>query len=278
MAQTVTGANPEIGQSIQVDEIRTNYHDQGAGSPVLLVHGSGPGVSAWTNWRGVLPSLSVDRRVLAPDIVGFGYTERPSGFEFTQRAWVDHLVGFLDALQLPFVSVVGNSFGGALALWLADRHPDRVDRLVLMGSAGTRFGLTPGLDAVWGYQPSIENMAALIELFAHDRTLLGPDLARLRYEASIRPGVHESYSAMFPPPRQNGIDALALPEESVRAIRHDTLVVHGRDDKIIPLSSSLRLGELIPRAPLHVFNQCGHWTQIEKCAEFVQLLRGFLSA
>ena len=276
MTQTVTGANPETGQSVLAGGIRTNYHDRGAGAPVLLVHGSGPGVSAWANWRGVLPPLSADRRVIAPDVIGFGYTEHPSGFAFTQRAWVDHLVGFLDALQLPSVSVVGNSFGGALALWLADRYPDRVDRLVLMGSAGTRFPLTPGLDAVWGYRPSVENMAALLELFAYDQTLLGPDLARLRYEASIRPGIQESYSAMFPAPRQNGVDALALPEESLRAIQHDTLIVHGRDDKVIPLSSSLRLGELIPRAQLHVFNQCGHWTQIEKCDEFVHLLRGFL--
>lgn len=276
MTQTVTEANPEIGQSIQAAGIRTNYHDHGDGAPVLLVHGSGPGVSAWANWRGVLPPLSADRRVIAPDIVGFGYTEHPADFEFTQQAWVEHLVGFLDALELPKVSIVGNSFGGALALWLADRYPDRIDRIVLMGSAGTSFELTPGLDAVWGYEPSVANMAALLKLFAYDQSLLGPDLARLRYEASIRAGVHESYSAMFPAPRQNGVDALALPEESVRAIQHETLVVHGRDDKVIPLSSSLRIAELVPRAQLHVFNQCGHWTQIERCAEFVHLLRGFL--
>lgn len=276
MARTVTEANPEIGRSIQAAGIRTNYHDRGSGAPVLLVHGSGPGVSAWANWRGVLPPLAADRRVIAPDLVGFGYTEHPSGLAFSPQAWTEHLVGLLDALDLPTVSVVGNSFGGALALRLAHRHPDRVDRLVLMGSAGTRFALTPGLDAVWGYRPSVENMAALLELFAYDRALLGPDLARLRYEASVRPGVHEAYSTMFPAPRQDGVDALALPDEALRAIGHDTLVVHGRDDRVVPLSSSLRLGELIPRAQLHVFNRCGHWAQIERCAEFVHLLRGFL--
>ena len=278
MTQTATDANPEIGRTVEAAGIRTNYHDQGSGRPVLFIHGSGPGVSAWANWRGVLPPLSETRRVIAPDIVGFGYTEHPAGFDFSQQAWVDHLVGFLDALHLPTVSVVGNSFGGALALWLADRHPERIDRLVLMGSAGTRFELTPGLDKVWGYEPSVENMGELLELFAYDQSLLGPDLARLRYEASIRDGVHESYSAMFPAPRQNGVDALALPESSLRRIQHETLVVHGRDDRVIPVSSSLRLGELIPRAQLHVFNQCGHWTQIERCADFVHLLRGFLPA
>ena len=71
MTQTVTEANPEIGQSIQADGIRTNYHDQGTGAPVLLVHGSGPGVSAWANWRGVLPALATDRRAIAPDFFVF---------------------------------------------------------------------------------------------------------------------------------------------------------------------------------------------------------------
>lgn len=276
MTQTVTEANPEVGRSIVASGITTNYHDHGTGDPVLLLHGSGPGVSAWANWRGVLPPLAHDRRVLAPDVVGFGYTERPANFTFSHQDWVTHIVGFLDVLDLPKVSVVGNSFGGALALRLADRHPERVERLVLMGSVGTHFEITPGLDAVWGYEPSVENMAELIDFFAYDASRLGPDLARLRYEASIRPGVQESYAAMFPAPRQAGVDAFALPDESLRALSHETLIVHGRDDRVIPVSSSIRLNELIPRSQLHVFNQCGHWTQIERTDEFVHLLRGFL--
>ncbi len=276
MTRTVTTANPEIGRSIVAAGIQTNYHDHGTGAPVLLLHGSGPGVSAWANWRGILPPLAQDHRVIAPDVVGFGYTDRPPGYTFSTDAWMGHIVGFLDALDLPTVSVVGNSFGGALALRLADRHPDRVDRLVLMGSVGTHFAITPGLDAVWGYVPSVENMAELLELFAYAPARLGPDLARLRHAASIRPGVQESYAAMFPAPRQTGVDTLALPDEALEGLPHDTLIVHGRQDRVIPLSSSIRLNELIPRSQLHVFNQCGHWTQIEKATEFIHLLRGFL--
>lgn len=269
-------ADPEIGATVTAGGIATNYHDAGSGPAVLLIHGSGPGVSAWANWRGVLPELASDRRVLAPDVVGFGYTQRPDAFAFTQESWVEHLVSFLDALGLERVSVVGNSFGGALGLWLATRRPDRVDRLVLMGSAGIRFPITPGLEAVWGYEPSVENMAELLKIFAFDHSLLGPDLAQLRHRASVRPGVHESYAAMFPAPRQNGVDALALPEDALRELPHETLIVHGREDKVIPLSSSLRLHELIPRSQLHVFGRCGHWTQIERRDAFVHLLRGFL--
>jgi pimeloyl-ACP methyl ester carboxylesterase len=274
MTETIT--DPEIGSTIEAGGVSTNYHDAGTGAPVLLIHGSGPGVSAWANWRGVLPLLAAGRRVIAPDIVGFGYSDRPEGFAFTRESWVAHLLRFLDALELEKVSVVGNSFGGALGLWVATKYPERVDRLVLMGSAGTSFEITPGLEAVWGYEPSVQNMSRLLDIFAYDKSVLGPDLAQLRYDASVRPGARESYSAMFPAPRQKGVDALAVPEDALRSLPHDTLIVHGREDKVIPLSSSLLLSRLIPRSQLHVFGQCGHWTQIERRAEFVRLLDGFL--
>lgn len=277
MTRTAPAADSEIGSTVTVDQVATNYHDAGGGPPVLLIHGSGPGVSAWANWRGVLPALAATgRRAIAPDIVGFGYTERPPGFSFDRESWVGHLVGFLDALGLDRVSIIGNSFGGALALWLATRHPQRVDRLVLMGSAGTPFPLTSGLDAVWGYEPSERNMRRLLEIFSFDRSYLGPDLARLRYQASIRPGAHESYAAMFPAPRQRAVDALALDDATLRTVPHETLIVHGREDNVIPLEASLRLHELIPRSRLHVFGRCGHWTQIERREEFLHLLGGFL--
>ena len=86
---SATPSNPEIGQSITAAGIRTNYHDSGgAGAPVLLIHGSGPGVSAWANWRLVMPALAQQARVIAPDMVGFGYTERPQGFVYSMDAWV----------------------------------------------------------------------------------------------------------------------------------------------------------------------------------------------
>ena len=276
-AGTSPGAtNPEVGFSVRAAGVATNYHDHGSGEPVLLIHGSGPGVSAWANWRGVIPELAARRRVVAPDIVGFGYTERPQSFAFTRENWVEHLVGFLDALGLERVSIVGNSFGGALGLWLASRHPQRVERLVLMGSAGTSFPITAGLDAVWGYEPSVENMQELLGLFAYDQSLLGPDLAELRYQASVRAGVQESYSAMFPAPRQKGVNALALDDAEIAAVEHETLIVHGREDKVIPLQSSLKLHSLIPNSRLHVFGHCGHWTQIERLSEFVAQLETFL--
>ncbi|TAM54301.1 MAG: alpha/beta fold hydrolase [Paraburkholderia sp.] len=264
--------NPELGDSIVAAGIRTNYHDQGKGPAVLLIHGSGPGVTAWANWRLTMPALSSHFRVIAPDMVGFGETQRPEGHRYSMQTWLVHLLGLLDALDIERVHVVGNSFGGALALALAIHAPQRVGKLVLMGSAGVSFPITEGLDAVWGYEPSIDTMRALLDIFAFDRSRVTDELAKLRYEASIRPGYHEAFSQMFPAPRQRWVDALASDEEKIRRVAHDTLIVHGRDDRVIPLETSLRLHALIGRSQLHVFGQCGHWTQIEHAARFNRLV------
>lgn len=274
---TTPGAAAEIGRSLVVDGVPTNVHDTGQGPPVVLIHGSGPGVSAWANWRLTMPELSPDHRVIAPDLFGFGATIAPPGTAFGMDAWLAHLIGILDELELGEVDVVGNSFGGALALALAIRHPERVGRLVLMGSVGLSFPLTPGLDEVWGYEPSVEGMRRLLEIFAHDQSLVSDDLAELRYQASIRPGVQESYAAMFPAPRQRWVDAMASPESQITAIQAPTLIIHGRDDQVIPLDVSLRLADLIGPAELHVFNRCGHWTQIEHATRFNRLVADFLS-
>jgi len=273
--------NPEIANTLQTGGFVTNYHDVGNGAPVLLIHGSGPGVSAWANWRLLLPVLAQTRRVIAPDMRGFGFTERPAdpaeASAYTMTAWVQQAVDLLDALKIEQTDLVGNSFGGALALALAIAHPKRVRRLVLMGSVGVPFEITPGLDAVWGYTPSLENMRQLLDIFAFSRALVTDELAQLRYQASIQPGFQEAFAAMFPAPRQRWVDAMASPEAAIRVLPHPTLVVHGREDRVIPLGNSLTLAQWIERSQLHVFGQCGHWTQIEHAARFARLVENFLA-
>ncbi|RJG10729.1 alpha/beta fold hydrolase [Massilia cavernae] len=268
--------DPEIGKQIACGQVLTNYHDVGQGAPVLMLHGSGPGVSAWANWRLALQALQQDFRLLAPDLAGFGYSVSPAGMAHTRQSWLDQIVRFMDAVGVEKAHVVGNSFGGSMALALAIAHPDRVSRLVLMGSVGVPFELTPGLDAVWGYEPSVENMQAIMRIFAYDQALVGDALVRMRYEASMRPGIQESYARMFPAPRQRWVDAMAHAEADIRALRHPTLLVHGRDDKVIPLSTSTTLLDWIDDSQLHVFGRCGHWTQIEHGARFCNLVREFL--
>jgi 2-hydroxymuconate-semialdehyde hydrolase len=272
---------PEIGQLVRTGLFYSNIHDRGQGFPVLLLHGSGPGVSAWANWRLLLPVLSQRRRVVAPDLLGFGYTERPAdpanNAHYSMSVWVQQAVDLLDTLGIAQTDLVGNSFGGALALALAIAHPKRVRRLVLMGSVGVPFAITPGLDAIWGYTPSIQHMRELLDIFAFDRKLVTDELAHLRYQASIQSGFQESFAAMFPAPRQAWVDAMQSAEADIRALPHETLIVHGREDMVIPLANSLTLAQWITRAQLHVFGQCGHWTQIEHAARFAQLVENFLN-
>jgi len=272
-----TVENPEIGRQIEAGGIATNYHDAGEGFPLLMIHGSGPGVSAWANWRLNIGPLAEGRRVIAPDMVGFGFTARPEAARYDRRLWLDHLLAFMDGLGIEQTDLVGNSFGGGLALAAASAFPDRFRRLVLMGSVGVDFALTPGLDAVWGYEPSVEAMRALLDIFAFDRTLVTDELAELRYRASIRPGFQEAFAAMFPPPRQAHIGALALPEAEISALPHRVLLLHGREDRVIPPANAQRLFALIPDAELHMFANCGHWIQIEKAAAFNRLVADFLA-
>ena len=269
---------PEIGSAVIANGIKTNYLEDGKGTPVVFVHGSGPGVTAYANWRLVMPGLAPHYRALAPDMVGFGYTDRPAGVKYNLQTWADQTIGFMDALDIQTASVVGNSFGGGIALRMATQHPERIDKLVLMGSMGVSFPITDGLDRVWGYQPSVQNMKAMLGIFAYSPELRDDDeLARVRYEASIQPGFQEAFSSMFPAPRQSSVEAMTTPDEELRKISKETLIVHGRDDKVIPLENSYRLLQLIDRSQLHVFGHCGHWVQIEQADPFVRLVDDFIS-
>ena len=268
---------PEIGRCLQTGRMKTNFHDVGDGTPVLLIHGSGPGVSAWANWRLVLPHLKDKARAIAPDMAGFGYTELSESFTFSIDTWVNQLTALLDALKIDRASIIGNSFGGGIALQFAARHPARVDRLVLMGSVGASFPLTYGLDRVWGYKASRENMRELIGIFAYNKKIVTDDLVDLRYRASVRGDVQERFSQLFPAPRQRWIDALALDVATLKALPHQTLLVHGKDDEVIPLQASESLKSLLPNAKLIVIDKCGHWVQIEHTDTFVRELVGFLN-
>jgi pimeloyl-ACP methyl ester carboxylesterase len=263
------------GSYVDVDGIKTHYHDEGGGTPVLLLHGSGPGVSAWANWNRTIEALSDRFRVIAPDNVGFGQTEPREDQRYGVRPWVEHVLGFLDALGLDKVNFVGNSMGGRISLTVAAGHPERIDKLILMGALGTRVPPSDGLLAVRAYQPGFENMRDMIRTyFTYDESFAPDELAQRRYDASIAPGVQERYARMFADSQNN---ALTVTEDDLRGIPHETLILHGREDLVIPFANGLRLFELLPNAQLHGFSRCGHWVQVEHAAEFNRLVGDFIS-
>ena len=267
------------GSRITAFDIDTNYHDAGHGPAVVFLHGSGPGVSAWTNWKRVMPATCFDLRCTAPDMAGFGYTERKDGLAYDIKTWVKHLIGFLDALGLERVSLVGNSFGGSLSLAAAARFPERFERIVLMGTPCDKFMMTPGLRAGWDYVPSRENMRTTMAHFPYDPAFITDELVEDRYQASLIPGAQEGLRKLLAKPNEDGETPLSgMPESVVANIEHPTLVLHGREDRVIPVEMGIRLGRVMPNAELHMFGKCGHWVQAERHDDFVALARRHLQA
>ncbi|TPG36504.1 alpha/beta fold hydrolase [Mycolicibacterium hodleri] len=272
----MTTSTTVISKRIEAAGITTAYLEAGSGDPVVMLHGSGPGVSATANWQYNIPSLAARFHVLAPDIVGFGETSRPDDVVYSLRTWTDHVWAFLDAHDIGRTAVVGNSLGGRIALQMATDSPERISRMVLMGSPGVGMTPTDGLAALRAYEPSHDAMRSLLRTyFAVDPALITEELVAIRYQASIANGAFEAYSAMFSDPRHRGSE-LGITADEVRAITTPALLVHGREDRVVPLAVSQTMLGLLPNADLHVFSHCGHWTQIERAEEFSALVADYL--
>ena len=275
MTSTVAGIAFEP-KTIDAGGIETSYLEAGSGETVLMLHGSGPGVSALANWQHNIPTLAQRFHVLAPDIVGFGTTERPEDIVYSLRTWTDHVWAFMDARGVEKARVIGNSLGGRIALQMATDQPDRIAKMVLMGTPGVGMTPTEGLAALRAYEPSHDAMRELLRnYFAVDPAMITDELVQIRYEASIADGAYEAYRAMFFDPRHAGSE-LDITEDEVRAIATPTLLIHGREDKVVALQVSVAMLGLLPNADLHVFSACGHWTQIERADEFSAVVSDYL--
>jgi len=230
-----------------------------------------------SNWEGALTRLSGEFDCIACDILGFGASSHPDPPPHGMAAFgalrVETLFGFLDALGLEQVDIVGNSMGGLFALAMAIERPDRIGRLTLLGSGGVPLEPTPGLVRLARFydDPTAASMAALMRQFVHNSAAFGDvdALARDRLSLALRSEVRRSHLATF----AGGTHT--LPEQQLRALPHEVLLIHGREDRIIPVSVSLRLLDLLPHSQLHVFGECGHWSQLERPAEFDALIRSF---
>lgn len=276
MTSTVAGIALEP-RTIDAGGVQTSYLQAGAGEPVVMLHGSGPGVSAMANWQHNIGALAQRFRVLAPDILGFGATQRPDDVVYSLRTWTDQIWAFLDAHGIEKTAIVGNSLGGRIALQMATDCPDRITKMVLMGAPGVGMTLTDGLAALRAYEPSHDAMRDLLRnYFAVDPAMITDELVAIRYEASIADGAYEAYRAMFFDPRHTGSE-LSITEDEARAIATPALLVHGREDRVVPMQVSVTMLGLLPNADLHVFSACGHWTQIERADEFSALVADYLA-
>jgi 4,5:9,10-diseco-3-hydroxy-5,9,17-trioxoandrosta-1(10),2-diene-4-oate hydrolase len=252
---------------------------------VVLLHGGGPGASAWSNFGRNLPVVAKRFRAVMMDLPGYGETSaRPAnGHFFTVAA--DTLAELLDHLGVEKVHIIGNSLGGGSAVRFALRYPNRVGRLVLMGPGGLTLNVlapdpTEGVTRLVEFAappgPSRDKMAAFLRIMVHDQRLITDELIDERYAAACRPEALAGMAAMgasfFGEHAEDGM----LWREAHR-LRHEVLLIWGREDRVNPLDGALIALKQLRRAQLHVFGGCGHWAQLEKFAEFNELTMRFLA-
>jgi 2-hydroxymuconate-semialdehyde hydrolase len=272
--------------SIKTGSFNTSFHEVGAehSTSILLLHGSGPGANAMSNWQFALPFLAPHYHCLAPDIAGFGLSQHnnpPNGTEAWIDIWVQQQIDLLDAKGIEQAHIVGNSMGGGVTLHLLNRHPERFKKAVLMGPVGAPFDPTEGLTKGWEFykNPSQEALEYLITKFLFDPSLLGADIVKIaeqRFNNVMKDEVRLQFEAMFCNGTKSSIDAFVLSDDELNTIQHHMLITHAREDFFIPLNNAYHLLERIPFAQLHVFDHCGHWIQIEKKKAFNNLIKAFI--
>ncbi len=268
-----------LKKTVNVSGIATTYLEMGRGVPLLLLHGFGPGGSARGNWAGTIAPLAGAFRVLAPDLLGFGETGTPddrSQLDFD--ATVRHIADFLEATDVERAHVIGNNYGAALAIKLAIARPERVSRMVLLSPPAIEFVIGRELSNLWGYKPSPDNMLRVMRSFVYDRELIAFDAAASqRHVESLRPGVLQAFATLFKPPYGETLKALTSPHGALARLSAPILLLHGREDRIIPVGVSKRLHQILPNADLHVFANCGNLVHAERRDDFVRLAAGFLA-
>jgi 4,5:9,10-diseco-3-hydroxy-5,9,17-trioxoandrosta-1(10),2-diene-4-oate hydrolase len=256
----------------------------GGGLPLVMLHGGGPGASAWSNFGACLERFAEDFRVLLVDQPGFGGSDKPTieGHFFTYAA--DKLAALLDELGIERVHLLGNSLGGGTATRFALKYPKRVGRLVLMGPGGLQQNLfspdpTEGIKRLFefGGDPTPERMRAFISTMVHNQALVTDELVEERFASATEPGRAEAMASMgasFMNP--DTVEEGMLWREAYK-IRQHTLLTWGREDRVNPVDGAFLALKLIPKASLHVFPNCGHWAQIEAAEAFHAVTRGFLA-
>ncbi|MBX5487841.1 MAG: alpha/beta fold hydrolase [Mycolicibacterium hassiacum] len=262
------------------------YHEAGDGPPLLMLHGSGPGVSGWRNYRGNLATFAQHYRCLVLEFPGFGVSDDFGGHPVidAQAATVE----FVDALQLDRVDVIGNSMGGGVAINFAINHPDRVGRLVTIGGIGTNIfspGPSEGIRLLQEFyeDPTRQRLVDWLKSMVYDQSLITEQLIEERWALASDPKTLESarrmyskaaYAAMMEMMRKADVP---MPWAVMHKVAAPTLLTWGRDDRVSPLDMSLIPMRTIPNAQLHVFPNCGHWVMIEAKEAFERTVLAFLA-
>jgi pimeloyl-ACP methyl ester carboxylesterase len=253
----------------------------GEGPPLILIHGSGPGASGWSNYSKNAAALSKSFRVIIPDCPGFGLSDMKPVDAKVPVWWSDIMLGLMDRIGIDKAHFVGNSMGGMIALKIAIEHPGRIDRMILMGPGGGHpvFSTWPSpgiINLVTAYEGAgitKDRVKGFISQCLFNQSLMTEELLANRFQAASDPRI------VARPPMRPGPGG--PPEDLWRDARltrlpHETLIIWGREDRVLPLDNVMILLKQIPRARLNVFPQCGHWAMWECPDEFNRVVLSFL--
>ena len=264
-------------------DLQLHYNDIGEGSEtIIMLHGSGPGASGWANFnRNIDTFVDAGYRVIFMDCPGWSKSDPVVSTGSRSNLNANALKGFVNALGLDRVHLVGNSMGGHTAVAFALDNPERVGKLVLMG--GGTGGVssfvpmpTEGIKLIGGVyrDPTLENLKKMMTVFVYDSSALTDDLIQGRLDNMLKQREHlENFvKSVEANPKQFPDFGHRLSE-----IKAQTLVIWGRNDRFVPMDTGLRLIAGIPNSELHVFNACGHWAQCEHAEKFNRRVLDFLT-
>ncbi|MEV6223628.1 alpha/beta fold hydrolase [Nocardia fluminea] len=273
-------------REITTDAGVLRYHEAGEGPPLLLLHGSGPGVTGWRNFRGNLAVFAQRFRCLVLEFPGFGVSDDFGGHPMVTA--LDAVVRFVDALGLDSIDIIGNSMGGGVALNYAIAHPERVGKLVTIGGIGRNlFSPGPGegikLLQEFTEEPTRERLIQWLHSMVYDPAMVTEELIEERWTQATDPATLDSARRMYSKAAfammVKAMEASDAPPPwaMLHKVAAPTLITWGRDDRVSPLDMALIPMRTIPRAELHVFPNCGHWAMIERKDEFESAVLAFLT-
>ena len=272
-------------RQLATEQGNIHYHEAGKGPALLMIHGSGPGVSGWANFEGNLPFFAQHFRCLIIDLPGYGGSDPVEGNPVMEC--VSACIRLLDGLDIDKAHIIGNSLGGIVGGYLAAQHSDRVHRYVTIGGLGMNlFSPFPceGLNLLTNFveDPSREKIIAWLRSMVFDQSMVTEELINTRMERALEAKTLATSRMMYSRETQKAMAAAFRGPDATARIAHlgsitvPTLVTWGRDDRVTPVDMALLPMRLIPNAELHIFPNCGHWAMIERKQEFESVTLAFL--